>query len=163
MGHIGIAEEGQFLTHLFFQQAKSPADAVEKCTPFLRKIAKEIEEYLSGKRKNFNIPLKLYGTDFQISVWEALLTIPYGETRSYREVAEQIGNVKACRAVGMANHRNPIAIIVPCHRVIGADGSLTGFAGGLALKRYLLELEDIESQWLYCRENSPKKRRKYNA
>jgi methylated-DNA-[protein]-cysteine S-methyltransferase len=138
---LGIAEEDQFLTHLFFQQKKSPADAVEKRTPFLREVAQEIKESLNGQRKEFNIPLKLHGTDFQISVWEALLTIPYGKTRSYREIAEQIGNAKACRAVGMANHWNPIAIIVPCHRVIGADGSLTGFGGGLTLKQQLLELE----------------------
>ena len=141
IGHIGIAEENQFLTHLFFNQKKSPDVAVEKWTPFLRKVAKEVKEYLNGKRKTFDIPLKLYGTDFQWSVWKALLMIPYGETRSYREIAEQIGNAKACRAVGMANHWNPIAIIVPCHRVIGSDGSLTGFGGGLTLKQQLLELE----------------------
>ena len=141
IGHIGIAEENQFLTHLFFQQKKSPVNAAEKWTPFLREVAKEIKEYLNGTRKKFDLPLKLYGTDFQLSVWNALLTIPYGETRSYREIAEQIGNAKACRAVGMANHWNPIAIIVPCHRVIGSDGSLTGFGGGLPLKKQLLELE----------------------
>jgi len=141
IGCLGIAEEDQCLTHLFFQRKKSPADALEKWTPFLRGVAQEIKEYLSGKRTKFDIPLKLYGTDFQISVWEALLTIPYGETRSYGEIAQQIGNPGACRAVGMANHWNPIVIIVPCHRVIGADGSLTGFGGGLALKQQLLDLE----------------------
>ena len=141
IGRIGIAEEEQFLTHLFFDDKKSPADAVEKWTPLLRKVAEQIKEYLSGKRRGFDIPLKLSGTDFQLSVWHALQTIPYGATRSYREIAEQIGNAKACRAVGMANHWNPIAIIVPCHRVIGADGSLTGFGGGLPLKKQLLDLE----------------------
>jgi len=141
IGPIGIAEEDRFLTHLFFQQKKSPIDAVAKWTPLLREVAKEIREYLNGKRKKFDLPLKLYGTDFQLSVWKALRTIPYGETRSYREIAEQIGNAKACRAVGMANHWNPVAIIVPCHRVIGSDGSLTGFGGGLPLKQQLLELE----------------------
>jgi len=141
IGRIGIGEEDQFLTHLFFHEKKSPADAVEKWTPLLRETAKEIKEYLNGKRKDFDIPLKLSGTDFQRSVWNALRTIPYGETRSYREIAEQIGNAKACRAVGMANHWNPIAIIVPCHRVIGSDGSLTGFGGGLPLKERLLQLE----------------------
>ena len=146
IGCIGIAEEKQYLTHLFFTQKKAPAEAVEKSTSFLRGVGKEIDEYLHGKRKEFDIPLKLHGTDFQRSVWEALLTIPYGETRSYREIAEQIGNAKACRAVGMANHWNPIAIIVPCHRVIGADGSLTGFGGGLALKQKLLELEKSREQ-----------------
>jgi len=141
IGPVGIAEKGQFLTHLFFHPQKSPDGAVEKWTPFLRDVSKEIKEYLHGKRKKFDIPLRLSGTDFQMSVWNALLTIPYGETRSYREIAEQIGNAKACRAVGMANHWNPIAIIVPCHRVIGSDGSLTGFGGGLTLKQQLLDLE----------------------
>jgi len=141
IGRIGIAEEGGFLTHLFFHNKKSPAEAVEQSTPLLRKVAKELKEYLLGKRREFDIPLKLSGTDFQLSVWHALQTIPYGETRSYREIAEQIGNGKACRAVGGANHWNPIAIIVPCHRVIGADGSLTGFGGGLVLKQQLLDLE----------------------
>jgi len=141
VGRIGIAEEDHFLTHLFFHNEKSPVDAVEQCTPFLRGVAKQIKEYLAGKRKEFELPIKLFGTDFQRSVWKALLTIPYGETRSYGEIAEQIGNGKACRAVGMANHWNPIAIIVPCHRVIGANGSLTGFSAGLALKRQLLDLE----------------------
>jgi methylated-DNA-[protein]-cysteine S-methyltransferase len=144
IGPLGIAEEDQFLTHLFFHRKKSPKNATEKWTPLLRKVAKEIEEYLRGKRKEFDIPLKLSGTEFQLSVWNALQTIPYGETRSYREIAEQIGNAKACRAVGMANHWNPIVIIVPCHRVIGADGSLTGFGGGLPLKQQLLELEAKE-------------------
>jgi methylated-DNA-[protein]-cysteine S-methyltransferase len=143
IGTIGIAEENQRLTHLFFRQEKAPKNAVEKGTPFLQEVAKEIKEYLAGKRKQFDIPLKLDGTDFQLSVWNALLTIPYGETRSYRNIAEQIHNAKACRAVGMANHRNPIAIIVPCHRVIGADGSLTGFGGGLELKQRLLTLEHV--------------------
>jgi len=141
IGILGIAEENQLLTHLFFRQEKPPEGAIEKWTPFLREVAKEIKEYLNGKRKKFDVPLKLCGTGFQMSVWNALLTIPYGETRSYRDIAEQIGNAKACRAVGMANHRNPIAIIVPCHRVIGTNGSLTGFGGGLALKQQLLDLE----------------------
>ncbi|MDR0328348.1 MAG: methylated-DNA--[protein]-cysteine S-methyltransferase [Planctomycetaceae bacterium] len=141
IGRIGLAEEDHFLTHLFFRPKKSPANAVDKKTSFLRDVAKQLHEYLDGKRKEFDVPLKLYGTDFQLSVWNALQTIPYGETRSYGEIARQIGNAKAYRAVGMANHWNPIAIIVPCHRVIGADGSLTGFGGGLPLKRQLLELE----------------------
>jgi len=159
IGTLGIAEENQLLTHLFFRQEKvrqdkAPNGAIEKWTPFLRGVAKEIKEYLSGKRQKFDIPLKLYGTDFQLSVWNALLTIPYGETRSYRDIAEQIGNPKACRAVGMANNRNPIAIIVPCHRVIGADGSLTGFGGGLGLKQQLLELEQKAGRTITNARNS---------
>ena len=145
IGRLGIAERDQFLTHLFFGDEKTakkaPTNSIAKWTPFLREAAREIKEYLAGKRREFEIPIKLTGTDFQLSVWDALRTIPYGQTRSYRDIAEQIGNVKACRAVGMANHWNPIAIVVPCHRVIGTNGSLTGFGGGLALKRQLLELE----------------------
>jgi len=141
IGPLGIVEDDRSLTHLFFHQKKSPERATWKWTPFLREVAKELKEYCSGKRKTFDIPLKFHGTDFQMSVWNALRTIPYGETRSYGEIAEQIGNAKACRAVGLANNRNPIVIIIPCHRVIGADGSLTGFGGGLPLKQQLLELE----------------------
>ena len=141
IGSLEIVQEGEFLTHLLFNDKKSPADVAEKSTPFLQMVAGQLKEYFAGKRREFDIPLKLSGTDFQLAVWNALQTIPYGETRSYREIAEQVGSPKACRAVGMANHRNPIAIIVPCHRVIGADGSLTGFGGGLELKRQLLELE----------------------
>lgn len=101
----------------------------------------ELTEYLEGKRREFTIPLEPRGTDFQKKVWKALLSIPYGETRSYREIAEFIGNEKACRAVGMANNKNPFMIVVPCHRVIGTNGKLTGYAGGLDIKQQLLELE----------------------
>lgn len=145
IGQITIVEEDHFLTHLVFRHKKAPDEAVEKHTSFLRGVAQEIVEYLNGKRRQFDIPLKLSGTNFQKSVWNTLLTIPYGETRSYRDIAEQIGNVKACRAVGMANHHNPIVIIVPCHRVIGSNGSLIGFGGGLDLKRQLLDLERFGS------------------
>ena len=107
----------------------------------LKKAAKQLTEYFAGKRREFDLPLDFTGTGFQKKVWAALLTIPYGETRSYGEIAKQIGNPKACRAVGMANNRNPIAIICPCHRVIGADGSLVGFGGGLPAKQFLLDLE----------------------
>ena len=101
----------------------------------------QISEYLDGRRCRFELPLEPDGTGFQKRVWRALCDIPYGETRSYKDIAAAIGAPKAYRAVGMANHHNPIAIIIPCHRVIGADGSLTGYAGGLDLKRALLELE----------------------
>lgn len=104
-------------------------------------VEKQVQEYLAGERRSFDIKYELEGTDFQKKVWNALTQIPYGETRSYKEVAEMIGNSKASRAVGMANNRNPLMMIIPCHRVIGADGSLTGYAGGLEMKHYLLELE----------------------
>lgn len=103
--------------------------------------ASQLAEYLAGKRRTFELPLNPNGTEFQQRVWQALLSIPYGETRSYREQAEALGNVKAIRAVARANGANPIAILIPCHRVIGADGTLTGYAGGLDMKARLLSLE----------------------
>lgn len=106
-----------------------------------QKCKTELEEYFAGKRKHFDLPLEGEGTDFQKKVWKELENIPYGETRTYGEVAKMINNPKAVRAIGMANHNNPILILVPCHRVIGADGSLTGYAAGIEAKRYLLEFE----------------------
>ncbi len=102
---------------------------------------RQLNEYFAGKRNGFELELDFVGTEFQRKVWEALLTIPFGETRSYSDIAVQIGNPKAVRAVGAANGKNPISIIAPCHRVIGASGALTGFAGGLAAKKFLLTLE----------------------
>lgn len=101
----------------------------------------ELREYFEGKRQRFTIPLWIEGTAFQKEVWERLCRIPFGETRSYGQIAEAIGHAKAVRAVGLANGRNPISIVVPCHRVIGSDGSLTGYGGGIERKRFLLELE----------------------
>jgi methylated-DNA-[protein]-cysteine S-methyltransferase len=108
--------------------------------PFANAV-EQLEQYFAGKRVEFDLELDMRGTDFQKSVWEALLTIPYGETRSYGEIARQIGRPDRARAVGAANGSNPISIIVPCHRVIGADGSLTGYGGGLDRKRFLLDHE----------------------
>lgn len=101
----------------------------------------ELREYFERKRSLFTIPLAMHGTDFQKAVWSRLCAIPFGETRTYGQIAEEIGNPKSVRAVGMANGRNPISIVVPCHRVIGSDGSLTGYGGGLERKKFLLELE----------------------
>ena len=106
-----------------------------------RRAAAEIGGYLAGRRQHFTVPLDLCGTLFQRKVWKALLEIPYGQTRSYREVARQVGNPRAARAVGMANHWNPVPILVPCHRVIASDGTLGGYAGGLNIKSRLLRLE----------------------
>lgn len=111
--------------------------------PLLIETARQLGEYFAGQRTRFTIPLDFSGTEFQRAVWRALLTIPFGETRSYRQIAEQIGRPTAVRAVGAANGRNPISIIAPCHRVIGADGTLTGFAGGLDAKAALLALEGV--------------------
>lgn len=109
--------------------------------PVLVKAERQLDEYFSGKRKKFSVALEMRGTPFQKAVWEALTAIPFGETRSYGQLAQQLGNPRATRAVGAANGRNPVSIIVPCHRVIGSSGKLTGFAGGLAVKAQLLNLE----------------------
>jgi len=109
--------------------------------PVLKETERQLLEYFAGQRRRFELELDFAGTDFQVRVWHALLTIPFGETRSYRDIAVQIGQPTAVRAVGAANGRNPISIIAPCHRVIGSSGSLTGFAGGLAAKQLLLSLE----------------------
>ncbi|HXD45378.1 MAG TPA: methylated-DNA--[protein]-cysteine S-methyltransferase [Pseudolabrys sp.] len=109
--------------------------------PILVQAENELRAYFAGEHTVFSVPLAAAGTPFQKKAWAALLTIPYGETRSYGELARQIGNAKAARAFGAANGRNPLSIVVPCHRAIASDGALTGFAGGLAAKRYLLSLE----------------------
>ena len=112
--------------------------------PVLLETARQLNEYFAGQRRQFDLPLDFEGTDFQQKVWQALLSIPFGETRSYKQIAEQIGNPKAVRAVGAANGKNPISIIAPCHRVIGASGKLVGFAGGLENKDILLKIERID-------------------
>lgn len=109
--------------------------------PLLRRVADQLEEYFAGRRIRFDLPLHFHGTEFQKAVWAALLRIPFGETRSYADMARAINRPSACRAVGAANGRNPLSIIAPCHRVIGTNGALTGFAGGLKVKRYLLDHE----------------------
>ncbi len=110
------------------------------------RVFDQIRAYLDGKRRVFDFPFELRGTEFQLAVWNALLGIPYGETRTYKEIAAAVGRPSACRAEGMANRRNPLWIVVPCHRVIGANGMLTGYAGGLDMKRALLELERRNSE-----------------
>jgi len=137
---IGIADNGAAITGLFFGR-KAPAGFKKGETPLIQNVVAQIKEYFAGKRKQFKLPLDMHGTEFQMAVWQALQKIPYGETRSYKEIAVSIGRPKAVRAVGMANNRNPISIIVPCHRVIGQDGKLVGYGGGLLLKQFLLELE----------------------
>lgn len=109
--------------------------------PILRQAGEQLQAYFRGERQSFDLPLAPQGTEFQKSVWQALLTIPYGQTRSYGELAAQLGQPKASRAVGAANGRNPLSIVVPCHRVIGSSGKLTGFGGGLEAKELLLKLE----------------------
>jgi methylated-DNA-[protein]-cysteine S-methyltransferase len=140
---LGIAEEDGVICRVFFKEKGIKGDWKTTKTPLIEKAAQQLGEYFDGKRKKFDLPLALNGTEFQVKVWKALLDIPYGKIKSYGELAAMTGNPKASRAVGMANNRNPLVIIVPCHRIIGSDGSLTGYAGGLELKQKLLELEGV--------------------
>lgn len=138
IGDIEITEEDKSIIGVNFNTESIIED---KETELIEETYRQISEYLEGERKTFDIPIKMQGTEFQKKVWKELTKIPYGETRSYKQIAENIGNPKACRAVGMANHNNPIAIIVPCHRVIGTNNKLVGYAGGLAIKEKLLKVE----------------------
>ena len=139
IGNVSIVCENNFITNIAF--GVDFPDAVKGASPLLDSAVSQLNEYFSGIRKNFDLPLKFGGTEFQNRVWQELSKIPYGETISYKDLAERTGNIKACRAVGMANNKNPIPIIIPCHRVVGSNGKLTGYAGGLEAKKFLLELE----------------------
>lgn len=145
LGKIGIIEENSKIVKVIINNGNNrnskDKNVEEKDTKLLLEAKKQLEEYFEGKRKVFDLPLEQKGTEFQKRVWKALEKIPYGETRSYKEVAEMVGNEKASRAVGMANNKNNIPIIVPCHRVIGSNGKLVGYALGLDMKKYLLDLE----------------------
>lgn len=137
IGLLTLIEENGSLSGVRF----GAAEAALRDTPVLIQAAQELGEYFSGERRTFTVPLAPKGTPFQQKCWQALLQIPYGETRTYAEQAAMIGQPKAGRAVGMGNHRNPLPIFIPCHRVIGKNGTLTGYAGGLEMKEYLLSLE----------------------
>ena len=140
IGRIGIEERDGCIVGLWLpSQKESPSEGEE--TPLLREAFAQLEAYLAGRRRAFDLPLKPEGTPFMQKVWRALCSIPYGKTASYKAIAEAIGNPKACRAVGMANNRNPISIFIPCHRIIGSNGTLVGYGGGLDMKQTLLELE----------------------
>lgn len=128
-------------THLINIQFTQPQKALLQTTELLSMATIQLDEYFQGKRTTFSLPFKLTGTPFQLAVWKELQNIPYGQTTSYKEIAQKINKPKACRAVGMANNKNPLPIIIPCHRVIGSNGKLIGYTGGLKLKNYLLELE----------------------
>jgi methylated-DNA-[protein]-cysteine S-methyltransferase len=141
IGKIGIAESQNAITNVYFQAETVPEDAIINETDILKEAGKQLCSYFLGKQKTFTLPLAPAGTEFMVSVWNSLRAIPYGETRSYKEIAQSIGNPKAARAVGLANNRNPIPIFVPCHRVIGANVKLVGFRSGLETKQFLLELE----------------------
>ena len=137
IGNIGIRADESGVCALVFRPDGDQNDA----SPLLDWAQRELEEYFAGRRRDFSVPLSIAGTPFQQKVWRALCAIPYGETRSYGEIAKAIGNDKAARAVGMANNKNPIGILIPCHRVVGANGKLVGYAGGMEKKEFLLELE----------------------
>ncbi len=139
IGMILIEEEDGYITALYTCEGTFGVEDEE--TELIKRTYDELCEYFAGQRREFDIPQKPNGTRFQQRVWEALRRIPYGQTRSYGEIAAQIGNPKAARAVGGANNRNPILILTPCHRVIGADGSLVGFGAGIDIKEKLIELE----------------------
>lgn len=140
IGKIAIAEEDGQITNVCFENRPTPDAKIEE-TQAIKECAKQLNEYFGSNRKTFDLPLNPCGTEFMKKVWDALLEIPYGKTRSYKDISEKIGHELAYRAVGMANNKNPIPIIIPCHRVIGSDKKLTGYAGGIEIKEYLLELE----------------------
>jgi methylated-DNA-[protein]-cysteine S-methyltransferase len=147
IGKVAIAEEAGAVTALCTEKgfSKKKKGAVLRETPLLRRAAKQLNDYFEGKLKKFDLPLNPKGTSFQKEVWQALTKIPYGKTVSYKDMAEKIKNPKAARAVGGANNKNPIFIVIPCHRVIGADGRLTGYACGLDTKKFLLAVESYYS------------------
>lgn len=137
-GQLKIGYENNAVTLL--RKTEAPASPAGR-TSLTGLAYQQVMEYLSGQRRSFDFPYRLTGTDFQQRVWQALCKIPYGQTATYKEIAAAVGNPNACRAVGMANNRNPITMVVPCHRVIGASGKLVGYAGGLEMKQALLSLE----------------------
>ena len=142
IGALVLAAAGDALVALHLPRSSdAPPTGTPRCTPILARTASQLAEYFAGTRTAFDLPLAPAGTDFQRTVWTALQSIPYGITRSYGELARAIERPTASRAVGAANGRNPIAVIIPCHRVIGASGALTGFGGGLPAKQFLLALE----------------------
>lgn len=138
VGLLEITADKQGLRSVFFQEQKTLEG---KANTHTKKAVKELNEYFAGKRKKFSVKMNLQGTDFQLKVWEELQNIPHGKTTSYFDLSNKLGDVKAIRAVGTANGKNPIAIIIPCHRVVGRNGELTGYAGGLHRKEWLINFE----------------------
>jgi methylated-DNA-[protein]-cysteine S-methyltransferase len=145
IGELVVCEENGYITDIFFRETeKAPEGLVYRETELLREAGRQLSLYAEGKLREFDLPLSPKGTDYQKRVWQKLREIPYGETRSYKQLAEAVGDSNACRAVGSANGKNPIPVIIPCHRVIHADGGLGGFSSGLANKQMLLELEGVK-------------------
>jgi methylated-DNA-[protein]-cysteine S-methyltransferase len=139
IGELFLTANDRAITGIFFRQTNNFSQSNNPA--IIGQAQQQLSEYFTGKRQVFDLPIEFVGTDFQKRVWSALLTIPYGEIRSYADIAKQVGSPKAVRAVGLANSKNPISIIAPCHRVIGSNGKLTGYAGGLHNKEFLLRLE----------------------
>ncbi|WP_289066104.1 methylated-DNA--[protein]-cysteine S-methyltransferase [uncultured Alistipes sp.] len=146
VGPVTVTATERAVTAVRFGAAGPAVGQAGDLPPVLRQAVEELREYFAGERREFTLPLAPAGTPFQQQVWTALREIPYGATCSYRRIAERIGRPKACRAVGMANNRNPIAIVVPCHRVVGASGALVGYAAGLEVKEKLLALESMNNE-----------------
>jgi methylated-DNA-[protein]-cysteine S-methyltransferase len=147
VGPLLLAGTADALTHVYFQSGPRPARPASdwhKSAAPLAAVVRQLEEYFAGSRREFELPLAPAGTEFQLAVWQALRGIPYGRTVSYGQLARDLGHANGARAVGLANGSNPLPVIIPCHRVIGADGSLTGFGGGLPIKRALLGLEGAD-------------------
>ena len=143
IGKIGIRENGKYITDIIFSKSEEKTDNINE-TELIKAAFKQIKEYLDGDRKYFDLPIELMGTEFQKKVWNELRNIPYGQTKTYKDIALAIKNEKACRAIGNANNKNPLPIIIPCHRVIGSNGKLVGYSGGLDIKEKLLNIENIE-------------------
>lgn len=141
IGMLTIAQEEESITHIYFgNETIDPKLSVEE-TPLIKEAIHQLKLYFKGELKNFDLPLNPIGTPYMQAVWRQLCTVPYGTTATYKDIAHKVGNPKGCRSVGQANNRNPIPIVIPCHRIIGADGKLVGYGGGLDIKIKLLELE----------------------
>lgn len=143
IGEIGIQEKDGFITNIYFVKPTEYVDVNIRESEIIKSAYVQIDEYLNKQRKSFHLPLLPQGTDFMKKCWKALMDIPYGKTMSYKEIAIKADSPKAYRAVGMAMNRNPIPIIIPCHRVIGSDGNLVGYGGGIEIKQKLLKLENF--------------------
>ncbi|GHV25372.1 methylated-DNA--protein-cysteine methyltransferase [Clostridia bacterium] len=151
IGTIGIVDNSLGISKVFFKDTKTSVgesnNYISEETGLIRKTSEQINEYFNGKRENFEIPLSVSGTTFQNRVWDTLKNIPYSETRTYKEIAVNINSPKACRAVGMANNKNPVCIIIPCHRVIGYNNSLVGYAAGVEIKNISLVVSLLATEW----------------
>lgn len=147
IGNIAIVDNGEKITNVFFGKPGFLQTQFRNAETELNTLcAKQLDEYFKGVRRAFDLPMEMEGTPFQVNVWKAMLTVPYGETRTYRDIAKQIGNPNSYRAVGLANNKNPMVILIPCHRIVGTNGDMVGYGGGLAKKKQLLIFEREQLQ-----------------